>query len=79
MKIGQVIEHNNRNILLQKSYRKGGKETSFQASFCLSEKIHMREKQVVCSLVSIYLDSPHLDIQWKQVAQNFRQCMLTRS
>ena len=33
LKFGEVIEYNNRNIFLQKSYRKQGRETSFKPLF----------------------------------------------
>ena len=48
MKFGQLIEYNKINIFLQKSCRK---------------KLNIRWKQVACSLVSIYFDSPQLTIQ----------------
>ena len=38
----------------------------FQTSFYFLKKLDMRSKQVVCSLVSIYSDSPQLAIQEKQ-------------
>ena len=34
----------------------------FQTSFCFLEKLYMRQKQVVCSLVSIYFDRPQLGV-----------------
>ena len=37
MKIGHVIEYNNRNVFLQKSCKKRGRETSFQTSFYFSK------------------------------------------
>ena len=46
MKFGQLIEFNRRNIFLQKSGRKWGRETS-------SRPLFMTLKQKVCSLVSI--------------------------
>ena len=49
MKFGQLIEYNKINISLQE-----------QCTIFL-KKIYM--KQVVCSLVSIYFDSPQLIIQ----------------
>ena len=62
MKFGQLIEYNKRNIFLQKLCRKWGKETSSRPLYFL-KKLNMRWKQVVCSLVSIYFDSPQLGIQ----------------
>ena len=38
MKYGQLIEYNKRNILLQKSYRKCGIETSSRPLFVFFEK-----------------------------------------
>ena len=37
--------------------RQGGQ---FQTSFCFLEKLYIRHKQVVCSLVAIYFDYPQL-------------------
>ena len=36
------------------------------------ENPNMRQMQVVCSLVSIFFDSPQLGIQQKQTAKTFR-------
>ena len=58
MKFGQLIEYFKRNIFLQKSCRKWGRETSL----CFLRKLYMRQKQVVCTLVSMYLDSPRFGI-----------------
>ena len=33
MKFGQVIEYNKRNIFIEKSYRKWGRETSSKPAF----------------------------------------------
>ena len=59
MKFGQVIEYNKINIFLQILYRKSGKETSCRP-LCFIKKLDMSSEQVVCSLVSIYFDSPQL-------------------
>ena len=58
MKFGQLTESNKRNIFLQILWRKWGKETSSRPLF----KLNMTWKQVVCSLVSIYFNSPQLVI-----------------
>ena len=60
MKFGQLIEYNKGNIFLQKFYRKWGKEASSRALFYFSKNLNMRWKQGVCSLISIYFDSPQL-------------------
>ena len=65
MKLVQLIEHNKRDIFLQKLCGKWGRETSSRPLYFL-KKLNMRWKQVVCSLVSIYFDSPQLAIQEKQ-------------
>ena len=58
MKFGQFIKYSKINIFLQKLWRKWGKETSSRPLFIFLKKLNMRWKQVVCSLVSIYFDSP---------------------
>ena len=60
MKFGQLIDYNKRNTFLQKLCEKWGKETNYRP---LLKKLNMRWNQVVCSLVSIYFDSPQLAIQ----------------
>ena len=62
MKFGQLVEYNKRNNFLQKLSGKWGRETSSRPLYFL-KKLNMRWKQVVCSLVSIYFDSPPLGIQ----------------
>ena len=62
MKFGQLIEYNKRNIFLQKLCGKWGRETSSRPLYFL-KKPNMRWKQVVCSLVSIYVGSLQLAIQ----------------
>ena len=62
MKFGQLIEHNNRNIFLQKLYGKWGRVTSSRPLYFF-KKLNVRWKQVDCSLVSIYFDSLQFAIQ----------------
>ena len=62
MKLVQLIKYNKRNIFLQKSCGKWGRET-IPDLFYFLKKLNMRSKQVVCSLVSIYCNSPQLAIQ----------------
>ena len=45
-------------------------EDQFQNSFCFLQNLYMMSKPVVCSLLSIYIDSPQLGIQLKQTAQD---------
>ena len=65
MKFGQLIEHNTRNIFLQKLWGKLGRVASSRPLYFF-KKLNMRWKQVVCSLVSICFDSLQLPIQSKQ-------------
>ena len=53
MKLGQLIEYNNRNIFIQKLCKKRGRETSSRPLFIFLKMPNMRWKQVVCSLVLI--------------------------
>ena len=62
MKFGQLIEHNTRNMFLQKLCGKWGRVTSSRPLYFF-KKLNMKGKQVVCSLVLIYFDSPQLVIQ----------------
>ena len=62
IKFGQLVEYNKRNIFLQKLCGKRGKKTIYRPL----KKLDKRWKQVVCSLVSTYFDSPQLAIQQKQ-------------
>ena len=71
MKLRQLIEYNKRKIFLQKLCRKWGRETSSRPLAWI-KKLNIRQMQVVCSLVSIYFDSPQFGIQWKQTVENFR-------
>ena len=59
MEFGQLIEYNKINIFLQKLWRKWGRETISRPLFV---------KQLVCSLVSLYFDSPQISMQLKQTA-----------
>ena len=52
MKFGQLVEYNKTNI---------------SKSLFFSKKALYEEKQVACSLVSIYIDNVQLDIQQKQI------------
>ena len=64
MKPGQLIEYNKIIIVLQKSCRKWGRETSSRPLFVFLKKHYMTPKQVVCSLVSIsLLDSFQLGME----------------
>ena len=38
----------------------------FQTAFCFFKKLNIRQKQVVCSLISLYFDSPQISVQQKQ-------------
>ena len=53
-KFRQLIEHNKRNIILQKSCRKWGRETSSRLCFVFQKKLYIRSNQVVHSLISLY-------------------------
>ena len=44
----------------------------FHTSICFLKKIYMRQKQMICSLVSITFDSPQVGKQLKQNIYNFR-------
>ena len=48
------------------------RQNQFQTSFYFLEKLKMREKQGVCSLVSTYFNSTQHDIKYMQNVQNFR-------
>ena len=58
MTFGQLIEYNKRNILLQKNSAENEAGRLVPDSFCFFKKLYIRQKQVVCSLVSLYFDSP---------------------
>ena len=62
MKLGQVM-----NITRQTSFFKNYVEIEagrlVPHLFLFKKMLNMREKQMVCSLVSIYFDSPQLAIQ----------------
>ena len=62
MKFGQLIEYSNINIFLQKLFGKLGRDTSPRPLYFF-QKLNMRWKQVVYSLVSVCCDSPQLAIQ----------------
>ena len=63
MKSGQLIEYNFIYFfskIMQKMWQ------GEQFLFRFFKELYIRQKQVVCSLISIYFDSPQLDIQSKQ-------------
>ena len=66
MKFGQVIEYNERNILLQHSCKNSGSETVSRTLFVLSKSFKWGKSKWSTALVSIYFDSPKLGIQKKQ-------------
>ena len=72
MKFRQLIKYNNGNTFLEKSCRKLGRKTSSRPAFVFLKKLSMSQKQRVCSLPSIYLDSLQLGIQLKQTLKNFK-------
>ena len=60
MKLGQLVEYN------QKKYFSSKRHAEIEAGrlvpdlFLFFKKLKVRQNQVVCSLVSIYFDSPQL-------------------
>ena len=54
---------------MQKMRQRGYFQTSF---FGFLKKPYMRQKQVICRLVSIYLDSPQIGMRYKKTVENFR-------
>ena len=72
MKFRQLIKYNKGNTSLEKSCRKLGRKTSSRPAFVFLKKLSMSQKQRVCSLPSIYLDSLQLGIQLKQTLKNFK-------
>ena len=66
MKFGSLIEYNKGDIFLQKLWGKWGSETSSRRLYFL-KKLNIRWKQVVCSLVSIYFDSPQMPYNKKRL------------
>ena len=63
MKLRQLIEHNKRNIFLQRLCREWDRETISRPLFDFLKSLILGKKQVVCSLVSIYFDIPELGTQ----------------
>ena len=63
VKLGQLIDYNKGNILLQKLCRKRGKTTSSRHLF-IFQVCSMGQRQVVCSLVSICFGGPRLGVRW---------------
>ena len=60
MKFGQLIEYKKRNICIFLNLAENEANRLVPGLFLFFEK-------VVCSLVSIYFDSPQLCIKWKQI------------
>ena len=59
MKLGQLIEYNKINIFIQKKCtNEAGRLVPL-----FKKMLNMRRKQVICSLVSMYFDSPQPRIQ----------------
>ena len=65
IKFGQVIEGSMKNIFLRKSCWIWGRETSSRHVFWFLKKLYMKQKQLVSTLVSVYLVVLNLDIQLK--------------
>ena len=62
MKFGQLIEYKG-EIFFFKNYAENEAGRLVPGLFLFSKKLNMRWKQVVCSLISVYFDSPQLAIQ----------------
>ena len=62
MKFGQLIENNVTNIFLQ-IHAENEAEISSRPAFVFFKRSFLWGKNVVCSLVSIYFDSPQVSIQ----------------
>ena len=61
MKLGQLIKQQAK-YFYSKNMRKMGQGDPFQTSFYCLKMLNMRQNEVACSLVSIYFDSPQLEI-----------------
>ena len=70
MKFGRLIEYSKIYIFLQKLCRKWGSETSSRP-LIFFKKLNIRWKQVVCSLVWIYLESRNLPYNNSKLYKNF--------
>ena len=73
MKFGLLIEYNKINFFFKNpAENEAGKIVP--AFFLFSEKVlyEISLQLVVCSLVSISLDSPQIGIEQKQIVKNFR-------
>ena len=57
MKLGQLIEYNKGNIFF-KIYAENEEGRLVLDLFYLLKKLDMRQKHVVCSLISVHFDSP---------------------
>ena len=62
MKLGQLLNYKKRNIFF-KSHTENEAEKLVPNLFLFSNMFNMRQKQVVCSLVSMYFDGSQLRIQ----------------
>ena len=62
MKFTQLIEYDTRNILIQKTMHKNEAGKLVPAAFCFLKKLFIRQKEMVCSLISLYFDSPKTSI-----------------
>ena len=62
MKLGQVIEHNKRNIFFKNHFENETGRLVWDFFLFFKEALY-KANQVVCSLGSIYDDSPQFDIQ----------------
>ena len=60
-----------RNSYLENPRWKWGMETSSTPLFCFFKKLYMRWKQLICSLVSIYTDSPQLSYNKNELYKTF--------
>ena len=63
MKFAQVIEYSKKNVFLQKSCKKRGRETSSRRLFAFLKKLDIRQKGSGQQLISIYFNSPQLSSQ----------------
>ena len=63
MKFDQLIEHNRRNIFFFKYHSENEAGRLVTGLSRALKKLYMRQKQIVCSLVSLYFDRPQLVIQ----------------
>ena len=62
MKFGQLIEHP-RGIFFFENYAENEAEKPVPGRFLFFKKALYKLKQVVCTLISLYFDSPQISIQ----------------